>query len=109
MAKMHPLSQKAAQGADTYEQGADIYELGARLWTKQRPLHKVPTQRVMLDLEDCAGRICASSIIPYPPGIPLICPGEELGQEEIDYIKELRRRGENVIGLTAANQIAVGR
>ncbi len=87
----------------------NLFESGARLWTKQRPLHKVPTQREMLDLDDCAGRVCASSIIPYPPGIPLICPGEELEQEEIDYIKELRRRGEKVIGLTAGNQIAVGR
>ena len=30
--------------------------------------------------------ICAASLIPYPPGIPLICPGEEIGPEEIDYI-----------------------
>lgn len=59
-------------------------------------------------MEQCEGRVCAASIIPYPPGIPLICPGEEIGAEEIAYVKELRRRGEKVMGIDSDGKIVVG-
>ena len=32
------------------------------------------------------GRICAETISPYPPGIPVISPGEEITDEIIDYL-----------------------
>jgi len=81
----------------------------AALWSKQRPLHEIPVERESLTLDECAGRICASSIIPYPPGIPLICPGEEIGQEEIQYIKYLRKIGDKVIGVSGEGEIIVGK
>jgi arginine decarboxylase len=33
-----------------------------------------------------AGRICAEVITPYPPGIPVISPGEQITKEIIDYL-----------------------
>jgi arginine decarboxylase len=40
---------------------------------------------------ESAGRICVEVITPYPPGIPIICPGERITDETIDYlIRELR-------------------
>ncbi|MBQ9059774.1 MAG: aminotransferase class V-fold PLP-dependent enzyme [Firmicutes bacterium] len=81
---------------------------GAFLWTKRRPLRDLPAGKELLPLDQCEGRICASSIIPYPPGIPLICPGEELGAEEIAYVKELRERGEKVMGIDGQGRIVVG-
>jgi lysine decarboxylase len=51
--------------------------------------------------------ICGASIIPYPPGIPFICPGEKIGREEIDYIKQLRAKGEKVIGVDDAMRVVV--
>ncbi len=35
---------------------------------------------------DAAGRVCASTISPYPPGIPLIYPGELFDDDTMDYI-----------------------
>ena len=52
-------------------------------------------------------RICGASIIPYPPGIPLVCPGEVLDEEDIQYVLRLRERGENVIGIDEQNRITV--
>ena len=72
-------------------------------------LHPVPKDRERVALLSACGRICASSIIPYPPGIPFICPGEELTQEVIDYIAALRASGEKVIGVTAEGEIFVGK
>ena len=34
----------------------------------------------------------------YPPGIPVVCPGEELTQEVLDYIQAMQRLGLKVVG-----------
>jgi len=34
-----------------------------------------------------AGRICAEQIPPYPPGIPVIIPGERITTELLDYLR----------------------
>lgn len=34
--------------------------------------------RAWLPLADCSGRITAQALLPYPPGIPLVWPGERL-------------------------------
>ena len=69
----------------------------------------VPTEKDFVPLKDAAGRVCASSIIPYPPGIPIVCPGEVIDEDVIEYIRERREAGEKVIGLTAEGTICVGR
>jgi arginine/lysine/ornithine decarboxylase len=35
---------------------------------------------------DAVGRIAAEQITPYPPGIPVIVPGERINQEVVDYL-----------------------
>ena len=60
-------------------------------------------------MEDAAGRVCAASIIPYPPGIPIICPGEIIDQEVLDYCADLRARGEKVMGIDEKGRVLVGK
>lgn len=43
-----------------------------------------------LPLAEAEGEISAEVIMAYPPGIPLICPGERITSEIIDYINILR-------------------
>ena len=71
-------------------------------------LHPIPIHKEMVPLDEAAGRICASSLIPYPPGIPLVCPGEEITSEVIAYVKALRRDGEKVMGITDQGDVVVG-
>ena len=69
----------------------------------------VPAEKDFVPLKDAAGRVCASSIIPYPPGIPIVCPGEVIDEDVIEYIRERREAGEKVIGLTAEGTVCVGK
>ena len=71
-------------------------------------LHPIPVHKEMVPLDESVGRICASSIIPYPPGIPFVCPGEEITEEMIAYVKALRDKGEKVIGVTDRSEVVVG-
>jgi arginine decarboxylase len=38
-----------------------------------------------------AGRICADQIVPYPPGIPVLVPGQLITSKIVDYIGDLLR------------------
>ena len=82
---------------------------GAALWMKRRALHEIPKKKQQVHIDESEGLICAASIIPYPPGIPFVCPGEEIGREEIEYIKLLRNRGEKVIGVDENMCVVVGK
>jgi len=74
----------------------------------QAELFDIPKYKKSVALAEAAGLICASSIIPYPPGIPLVCPGEKLDAKTIDYIINLRSRGEKVVGVSGLGEILVG-
>lgn len=43
--------------------------------------------------KDAVGRIAAEAWIPYPPGIPLINPGERICEQLWEYMEEYRKRG----------------
>lgn len=45
-----------------------------------------------------AGQICAEIVTFYPPGIPLLCPGEKISQEMIEYCRRLQNAGLHISG-----------
>lgn len=44
-------------------------------------------------LAEAVGRICGEIISPYPPGIPILIPGEEVTQRALDYLLLVHRAG----------------
>ncbi|MDD4565754.1 MAG: aminotransferase class V-fold PLP-dependent enzyme [Eubacteriales bacterium] len=75
---------------------------------RQAVLFEIPVKLKRVKLEDSEGMICGKSIIPYPPGIPLISPGERIDADAIAYIKTLRELGERVIGISESGEVIVG-
>lgn len=61
----------------------------------------------LLDLDECIGKTAAEFIIPYPPGIPLVCPGEIIAKDTIEYVKTMLENGINVNGVNKNNQLRV--
>jgi arginine decarboxylase len=49
-------------------------------------------------IEQAVGEIVAENIIPYPPGIPLLVPGEVLEQTHLDYLRYIMSQGSAVVG-----------
>ena len=70
---------------------------------------EIPQERESVHITQAAGRVCVAAIIPYPPGIPLICPGEIFTQEIVDYVKAQREAGEKVIGVDEELRVSVGK
>lgn len=52
-----------------------------------------------IDIEDAYGRVCFEAIVPYPPGVPILNPGEIIDKEHIEIIKFYRNAGLKVLGL----------
>lgn len=47
----------------------------------------------MLPIRETAGRICSEFVMCYPPGIPILAPGEVITQEIIEYICYAKEKG----------------
>ncbi|PLR80279.1 arginine decarboxylase [Bacillus canaveralius] len=46
-----------------------------------------------LHFSEAAGQICAEMIVPYPPGIPLLYPGELIDQADLESLNLLLKSG----------------
>jgi arginine/lysine/ornithine decarboxylase len=57
----------------------------------------------LVTLEEAAGRLAATGIVPYPPGIPLLMPGENAGPADgplLAYLKALESFDRSFPGFT---------
>jgi arginine/lysine/ornithine decarboxylase len=54
------------------------------------------TERVEVDALE--GRITTSLVTPYPPGIPLLIPGERFNRKIVDYLRFVRAFNEKFPG-----------
>lgn len=50
----------------------------------------------MVPVEEAAGRVAAEQLTPYPPGIPVVVPGERLDQGVLDYLRTGHEIGLNI-------------
>lgn len=50
----------------------------------------------MVRISDASGRVAAEQLTPYPPGIPVVVPGEVLNDAVIDYLRTGHAAGMNV-------------
>jgi arginine/lysine/ornithine decarboxylase len=48
-------------------------------------------------------RICGELICPYPPGIPILMPGEVITTEAIDYLQTVLTVGGTITGCSDPN------
>ena len=52
----------------------------------------------LVPLEEASGHVCAEFVMSYPPGIPILAPGEAITKEIIEYIKYAKEKGCNLTG-----------
>ena len=49
------------------------------------------SDKISIPLNESIGKISGEFLLAYPPGIPVLCPGEEITQEVVDYVHDLKR------------------
>lgn len=54
--------------------------------------------KVSVPLKESRGRISSEFVMCYPPGIPILAPGERITQDILDYIEYAREKGCSLTG-----------
>lgn len=62
------------------------------------PQESFYSEKETLPIRKTAGRVSGESVMCYPPGIPIISPGERVTKEIIDYILFSREKGCSLLG-----------
>lgn len=56
------------------------------------------SDKLYLPIDKSAGRISAEFVMCYPPGIPILAPGEKITKDILDYIRYAKEKGCLVLG-----------
>ena len=63
------------------------------------PYEVMDSKRIMLELSNSEGKVNAVAIVPYPPGIPIVMPGERIGANTIAVIEYYIQANVTVLGI----------
>ena len=58
------------------------------------------TNKKRVKLEEASGSVSCEYVYAYPPGIPVIVPGERISEDIVKFIKEYGELGLSVRGLS---------
>ncbi|MFI3172745.1 MAG: aminotransferase class I/II-fold pyridoxal phosphate-dependent enzyme [Eubacteriales bacterium] len=56
------------------------------------------SEKVSLSLEEAIGKVCGEFAMCYPPGIPILAPGERVTKEVVAYIRYAKEKGCSLTG-----------
>ena len=62
------------------------------------PRDAVFSKRERISFPKAAGRICAETVVSYPPGVPLLLPGELIMPEMLEYCQTIKHNGFSILG-----------
>ena len=99
---MRKWSRLKQRHADLMEQQMESWHAAS---LEYRDIMGADAERVRL--ADAAGRISKCVISPYPPGTALICPGEMITQEAVDFVMDVARAGGNIHGVDRDGAVLV--
>ncbi len=61
------------------------------------------SKKIQLPLKETLGKICAEFVMCYPPGIPILAPGELITKDALEYIIYAKAKGCNLTGAEDIN------
>lgn len=56
------------------------------------------SEKISLPLRQSEGHVCSEFVMCYPPGIPILAPGERITREILDYIEYAKAKGCSMTG-----------
>ena len=99
-----PSHCQAKNGGQIKEAASGFLRLPVQELTLEEAMQ---AKSVWVRLESAAGKVSKSIVAPYPPGIPVLCPGEAISQETVEYLKTVIDSGGMVNGINENCEINV--
>ena len=95
-----------SQGSVNYTRVSDGFQKPYSLNTALMPPRKAFfSNQTMLPLEEALGKISADIVTVYPPGIPLLIPGEQITRDILDFLFTMKETGATLDGLDPSNSM----
>ena len=73
---------------------------------KMSPKQAFYGEKEALPIDETVGRVCSEFVMCYPPGIPILAPGEMITKEILEYIKYAKEKG---CSMTGTEDISIDR
>ncbi len=89
---------------DQLDGGEQVAATSSMVTEVPRPVRVMPLRDAFLSIarplpiEEALGKVSADTVVIYPPGSPIITPGERIDQDVVEYILHARRAGLNLLG-----------
>ena len=64
-------------------------------------------EKETIPLATAAGRVAGQQLIPYPPGVPVVLPGERITEPLIQKLTELQEQGIDIVGMIGPERACV--
>ena len=71
------------------------------------PRNAFYSEKESVAIEESIGRVCSEFVMCYPPGIPILAPGEMITKDIIDYISYAKEKGCSMQGTEDENMLKI--
>jgi lysine decarboxylase len=97
VAALGSVAERGARSQNLQAIPSLLPPLGQQFHQSPRDAFFAPSE--YLPLAKAEGRISADIVTIYPPGVPVLVPGEEVGSSAIDYLRSLASYGARIDGV----------
>ena len=101
----HICIDERKKAKEALSRPASLYEDEVRLCLTPRQVFETQSEETLL--AESAGRIAGEPLTVYPPGIPLVWPGQIIERQHLDYLHWAARHGFKIQGVSAGNLLTV--
>ncbi len=56
------------------------------------------SETISMGIQEAIGQVCGEFVMCYPPGIPILAPGERITQEVVNYVQYAKEKGCSLTG-----------
>ncbi len=84
------LGGKLRRGPAFHEDYSSLFEYHDIPRIRMRPREAWFSKRRRINIDESVGEICAEIVAPYPPGVPVLCPGEQIDNSVVERFKVIR-------------------
>ncbi len=107
LSEIEQMQSKKREGKNSKKKGLNKSCNGYTLVPKKSVTIKnaLKLKGKYINLPESSGKICLDFVTPYPPGVPLIYPGEIISSYLIEYIYDIIKKGGIVYGIKENLQI----
>ncbi|KPU45374.1 arginine decarboxylase [Oxobacter pfennigii] len=95
---LHALKKISLKYCGTTEKRGGVLEIPEIPEQVLVPRDAFNRPKVSMSLEQSIGQISGEFLLAYPPGIPVLCPGERITAEIVEYVEEMKNAGLYVQG-----------